>query len=334
MKRKLAVIVLILLGSFTLFASNTLARTITLKLGHISPTTSPMGKGADLFAKLVKEKSNGQIEVAVYPMEQLGKATAMLESTMIGNQDIFLEGQTWCERFSKAARIGMVNYAFRNREHYRKYTRSDLYREYVTKAVEDAGLIFLDTKANWERGPFRIMISKRPILGTEDLKGLRLRMWDASAARRSWEAFGVVTTVLPWTDVYLGLKQGIVEAVTSPVNLLYAMKFTEVAKYVTKTDEFPQLIRLYMNRNKFNSLDSAQQKALIDAGNEAGDYYTGLSLEAAEKDIDRVIKENNAVYIQVNLENFSKVMPPVIKQFEKENFLPAGLYDKIQALAD
>ncbi len=333
MKKGVTIAISTLFVLSILLASGAWAAT-TLKLGHSYPVQSPIGMAADRFEKLVSERTNGEVKVDVYPMEQLGKAKSELESTIIGNQDIFLEGQVWVERFTKAGRIISVNYVFQGREHFRKFIRSDLYREVITKPTEDAGLTFLDSKGSWERGPFRIMISKKPILGVEDLKGLRLRMWPSDAGRRSWEAFGVNVTVLPWTDVYLGLKQGIVEAVTSPVNLLYAMKFTEIAKYVTKTEEFPQNVRLFMNLKRFNGLKPAFQKALIDSANDAGDYYTELSLEAAVKDIDRVIQEHNAVYIRVNLEPFQKVMVPVIREFEKEDFLPAGLYDRIQTLKD
>ena len=317
----------------TALSATTYASQVTLKMGTSYPKNSPDGKGADYFAQLVSQRTNGQLQVEVFPMEQLGNANTMLESTMIGNQDILMEAQSRCERFAKAARIGMVNYTFKNRSHFQKYILSDLYSEYVTKYVEEAGLKFLDTKGTFQRGPFRIMISKRPILAVDDLKGLRLRMWDSDSARRSWEAFGAVTIHLPWGEVYLGLKQGMVEAVTSPVDLLWAMKFTEQARFITRTEEFPQIIRIYMNLRKFNSLKPEFQKVLIDSANEAGDYYTELSKKAASENIDKVIKEHNAVYIQLNLEPFRAVMPPVIKQFEKEGFLPVGLYDKIQALA-
>jgi TRAP-type transport system periplasmic protein len=329
-----------MLGIFTFLAFSILlcsgvwGAAINLKLGYSSPTTSPDGKAADRFAELAAKYSTGQIKIDVYPMEQLGKATAMLENVMTGNQDIMLEDSTWCERFTPAARLSTINYAFKDRGHFRKYTHSSLYNDSVVKPMENAGIKFLDEKGNWERGPFRVMLSRKPILSMTDLKGLKLRMWDSDASRRSWEVFGVSTTVMAWTDVYLALKQGIVDAVTSPINLLYSVKFTEVAKYITKTDEFPQFFRLYMNAKRFNSLKPDLQKALIDAGNEAGDYYTGITNELANNDIEKMVREHNAVYIIINTRQFADAMIPAIRQFEKDGFLPAGLYDKVRALAD
>jgi tripartite ATP-independent transporter DctP family solute receptor len=333
MKKEIIIIATLFVVSIFLLPGAS-AAPVTLKMGTSYPQNSPDGKGADLFAKLVSEKTKGEINVQVYHMEQLGKVAQMIEATMIGNQDILLEDMSRCERFSKAARITYVNYTFRNREHFRKFTRSDLFNENITKLVEKGGLKILDTKASWERGPFRIMISRKPIMGINDLKGLRLRMWDSDAARRSWQAFGAVTTFVDWGEVYMGLKHGMIDAVTSPVDLLYPMKFTEVIKYVTRTEEFPQLLRVYMNVNKFNSLKAEFQNILIDAANQAGEYYTKLSQESAERDINKVIAEHDAVYIQINLKPFVETMPPLIKQLEKEGFLPVGLYDKVQAFAE
>ena len=61
---------------------------VVLKAGHISPKDSVEGIAIDRFAELVKQKTNGAVTVQVFPSEQLGKAVAQIESTIIGNQDM------------------------------------------------------------------------------------------------------------------------------------------------------------------------------------------------------------------------------------------------------
>src|SRR3954462_8922847 len=72
---------------------------IVLKAGHISPKASPEGIAADRFADLVKEKTKGEVVIQMFPSEQLGAATAMIESTILGNQDIYVGGNVEFERF-------------------------------------------------------------------------------------------------------------------------------------------------------------------------------------------------------------------------------------------
>jgi len=304
---------------------------ITLKLGHISPPASPMGQGADRFAELVKERTNGKLIVEVFPSEQLGPAKDELESTMLGNQDIFLEGAVWYERWSTTLRFLMIPFAFEDREHFRKWNETRDWKTAWAEVSEQTGLVFLDS-ANWERGPFRLIISKKPINSVDDLKGLKMRVWPSDAYKRSWEALGAKPTELAWTDVYLGLKMGTVDACTSPVNLLYSMKFTEVAKNVVFWPEFPQIVRVAMNKARYDSLKPEYQKILLEAATEAGELYSRLSLALAENDIKKVVDEHGAVYKKIDLKPAADRMVSQVRTFEAEQYVPAGVYDNIREL--
>lgn len=63
-------------------ASLALAAPVTLKLGHIAEPENPYGQGADHFAKLVKERSNGEVEIKVYPSSQLGNQRDLVEGDL------------------------------------------------------------------------------------------------------------------------------------------------------------------------------------------------------------------------------------------------------------
>ncbi len=305
------------------------AKTV-LKAGHISPKTSNEGKGADRFAELVAQKTKGEITVEMYPSEQLGKAVAMIDSTIIGNQDIYVGGNVEFERFSPGLKVLGLNYSVRDQAHFRKVLSSPIWKEVFIDPLDKAGLKVLDS--DWERGPFRVLVSKRPVKSCEDLKGLRLRIAPLDTWRRSWTALGCNVVVLPWTDVYLGLKQGMVEAVTAPFDLLYSMKFTEIAKYVARTDEYWGLLTVVMNKKTFESLKPDYQKALIEAADEAGKYYMELGEKSVKEDLEKMKKEHGIEYVVLDTKPCAEKMQPVIRELEKEGFIPAGLYDKIQAI--
>ncbi len=305
------------------------AKTV-LKAGHISPKTSNEGKGADRFAELVAQKTKGEITVEMYPSEQLGKAVAMIDSTIIGNQDIYIGGNVEFERFSPGLKVLGLNYSVRDQAHFRKVLASPIWKEVFIDPLDKAGLKVLDS--DWERGPFRVLVSKRPVKSCEDLKGLRLRIAPLDTWRRSWTALGCNVVVLPWTDVYLGLKQGMVEAVTAPFDLLYSMKFTEIAKYVARTDEYWGVLTVVMNKKTFESLKPEYQKALIEAADEAGKYYMELGEKSVKEDLEKMKKEHGIEYVVLDTKPCAEKMQPVIRELEKEGFIPTGLYDKIQAI--
>jgi tripartite ATP-independent transporter DctP family solute receptor len=305
------------------------AKTV-LKGGHISPKTSNEGLAADRFSELVAKKTNGEISVDMLPSEQLGKAVAMIDSTIMGNQDIYIGGNVEFERFSPGLKVLGLNYSVRDQAHFRKVLASPIWKEVFIDPLEKEGLKVLDS--DWERGPFRVLVSKTPVKTCADLNGLKLRIAPIDTWRRSWTALGCNVVVLPWTDVYLGLKQGMVDAVTSPFDLLYSMKFTEVAKYVARTDEYWGLLTVEMNKKKFDGLKPEFQKALIEAADEAGNYYMELGAKSVNEDLEKMKKEHGIEYTVIDTKPCAEKMLPVIRQLEAEGFLPAGLYDRIQAV--
>ena len=303
---------------------------IVLKGGHISPKDSVEGITIDRFADLVKQKTNGQITMQIFPSEQLGKSVSQIDSTAIGNQDMVFAGSPEMERFSPGLRLLGLNWVVPNVESFRKVTKSPIWNEIVHEPLGKAGFVVL--ASNWERGPYRVMVSTKPVRSLDDLKGMKLRIAPIDSWRRQWTALGMQVVVLAWNDVYLGLSQGTVEAVTAPLALVGPMKFTEVAKHITRTDEFWQILMPLVNRDVFAKLTPAQQQAMRDAAFEVGDWFVAEQERVGAADIDRLKKEHGATYSVIDVRPGVERMKPVIKQMEAENFIPVGLYEKVLAL--
>jgi TRAP-type C4-dicarboxylate transport system substrate-binding protein len=140
-----------------------------------------------------------------------------------------------------------------------------------------------------------------------------------------------VPIVISWGEAYLALRQGVADAITAPIGLLYPAKFTEVLKYVTITKQFPQTMCFGMNIEKFNSLSPKEQQIMIDSANEAGEYFSMLYRRRAEEDIDKMMCEHNAFFIQTCLEPWRAKAQEARKQLEASGYLPKGLWDKINS---
>jgi tripartite ATP-independent transporter DctP family solute receptor len=303
------------------------AKTV-LKAGHISPKNSPEGVAADRFAELVKQKTNGEVEIQVFPSEQLGPATAMIESTILGNQDLYIGGNVEFERFSPGLKAVGLNYAVPSQDQFRTILNGPVWKEIFVDPLDKVGLTVI--ASNWERGPYRVLVSTKPVKSFDDLKGLKLRIAPIDSWRRSWTALGTQPVVMAWNDVYLGLQQGMIEAVTAPMNLVAAMKFGEVAKYVARTDEYWGVLAVVANKSRFEKLKPEERKAIVDAADQAGKEYMASSDKQIEDDLAK-LKAAGVTYTVLDLKPGIEKMQPVIRDLEKENFIPAGIYDKLQA---
>lgn len=300
---------------------------INLKVGHISPKDSPEGIAIDRFADLVKQKTGGAVTVQVFPSEQLGKAVAQIDSVAIGNQDIYFGGSPEFERFSDGLKLLGLNWVIPSQDAFRKVTKDPVWKSIMTDPLDKAGMVVL--ASNWERGPYRVMVSTKPIGSIADMKGLKFRIAPIDSWRRTWAAVGTQNVVLAWTDVYLAMKQGTVDAVTSPISLVAPMKFTEVAKYIVRTDEFWQILVPVINKATMAKLTPNQQRALFVAAEEAGLGYTNDQERSSLVDIEKMKRDHGASFRTLDLKPGVELMKPVVRQLESEGFIPKGLYDRV-----
>src|SRR5699024_11166142 len=87
---------------------------IELKLGTKMPDDSEEGKAFQHFADLVKEKSDGELVVKVFPAEQLGTGTTQIDNMLLGTQDMYAEGITYFSDYDPRVQVSGIPYLFRD----------------------------------------------------------------------------------------------------------------------------------------------------------------------------------------------------------------------------
>lgn len=304
---------------------------IVLKLGTKMPPENPEGVAFQKFANLAAEKSGGRLKVEVFPSEQLGTGTTQIDNVVLGTQDMYAEGSTFLDRFAKDFRVSSIPYLFNSNEHYKNVMKGAVGQE-MQQAIIAKGLRIINTERNFVRGPYRVICAKKPIKTLDDLKGMKFRSFESEIYAKAWNNLGANPTVIAWTETYLALKQNVVEAVTSPISLVYSMKFTEVAPHCSQINEFPQDVVIIINEKKFQSLSADLQKALVDAANEAGAFATGMLDTTVSADIEKMKKEHGAQFYQIDLKPFAEKMEPYFKDLEKQDFISKGIVDRIRAV--
>ena len=215
-------------------AGNPSEAAMRLKAGHILPPTSDQGQAAEFFAKRVKELTKGEIEIQVFHAGELGKSIpSQLENLVSGAQDLFIDTFDYFKAWDP--RFGVVNtpFVFRDREHFKKFLASDLFNDMVA-SLEKRGVVFLGKgNYNWLRAGDRGLLTRTPILKPEDLKGYKLRMFQAEAPIKAWAAFGANIQVIPWPDTYTALATGTVDGLTTVLSASYLTKQTEAVRFFT-----------------------------------------------------------------------------------------------------
>jgi TRAP-type C4-dicarboxylate transport system substrate-binding protein len=296
-----------------------------LKCGTKMPVDSIEGQSFQHFADLVAEKTNGEVVVDIYPSEQLGDTTTEMDNLQLGTQDLYIEGIALWARYDSIFDYGNIPFLFTNYDEYREKTLGEI-TEKEQEVLLNNGQRMLTTERNWIRGPYRVLVSTEPFT-VDSVKGLRIRSFDSATYGEAWKRLGANPLTLAWSDCYMGLKQGTVAAVASPLSLVYDMKFTEVAPYVTNISEFPQEIGVVISEKTYQSLTEDQQKAMEDAANEAAEWGNQLLDESSADLMQKMTDENNAQFSEIDTTPLKEQLTDWYKELESEGTIPEGILE-------
>lgn len=309
----LTVVTLLFMPSSALLAK-------TLKIGHIlSPQSTQNEALVKVFKPYVEKATEGSLKIEVFPNEQLGHAPDQVEGVKMGSQAMFLGSQTWFEAYVKEIGVATIPFLFKDRAQFQEWVNEVLGKKLMPELIRKANQRIINLDPIWERGPFRVICSKKPIFTPEDIKGLKLRLWPAEMIQKSWSGLGASIRTIDFAEAYLALKEGVVNAITSPLDLVGPQKFAEVAPYITELRQYPQAELISINEKIWEGLTEKERKALMDGATAAGKWYNEHTETKVKEIIGSLLKKYNAKYILINRQPFvtvfrTKVIPRLIKQ--------------------
>ena len=325
---------LALVLAMALFAAQAMAASETISVGTCSASTSPDGQAMEFFKQYVEEKTGGDIAVDVYHNNQLGDTNAQIEGIITGTQDILLQGIDPLMQWAPEIKYCSVSYLFKNDDHLVKFLNSDiLANSYETLSKNN--IMFLDDHWCFKQGPYRMLVSTVPVSSFADLKGLKVRVPEVETLQKTWSAFGTATITMSMSEIYMALESGMIQAFEIPASQIRDNGYCEVAKYLIKTDSFPQRFALIMNKAKFEKLSPENQQILREAAYAAGAEYSRIIEENFEADLEYMQKEMGVTFVgDMDLDPFREAMKTLYAEWEESGYFEKGIVAKIEALAD
>ena len=325
LKKSMLATVFVALGLGTTFASADVWR-----MAHKMPAESIEGQIFQAVADRIGAKTNGKITVEVYPSEQLGKDDAILEQLQLGTVTIYPEGSAYLQKWVPELQFTSAPFIFDSREHWSRFMASDLVEGWMDKIEAEAGIVVIGDSTKMVRGPYRVMVTKRPVASLADLQGLKLRMHPDELAAAAWRNLGAEVRTLAWTEVYESIGRGIVEAVNSPVSLVETMRFYEVAPNIVRHDEYPQGLAFMTNAATWNALDAETQGQIIAAYDEVAAEFGPKTDAEADVSLARM----KALGVNISTLDTGPVVAKMAEFYARMNTegkLPAGFLDAVNA---
>lgn len=304
---------------------------VVFKLGHVDSERSHSGVGVEAFAREVERLSNGEMKIEIFHAGKLGGIPAQLANVFSGAQDMHLLYPEFLSNFAGEAKLISLPYLFQNIEHLQKFYRSDLWKPVIDK-LDSQGAVILDRDWTWTIRDPRGLISVKPVFSPDDMKGLKLRIWEDKSAIETWRGFGATTSVVPRPEMYLAFKQGIIQAGPETIGIAYDQKNVEVAKYWTRTEEYYQVINLIVNKKKYESLTPEQRTILSTAAKNAAKLFVEVTTNGYSEKREKARNEFGVAVIEPPLTAWREKGAETVKRLISENYVPSDLVQKVQAL--
>lgn len=327
--RKFNICFLILLFGLIILASN-IAYGAEAEYNFRMGGSAPVGDVIDLtnkhFVDLITEKSDGRVKIVFYPAAQLGSDLAQIESVISGSQDLFGGGIDWLSHWEKDFGILGYGFLFRDADQKLKFLKSPLFEEIKESFESQIGAKIVGTPIPLGR---RILFSKKPIFKIEDIQGVKMRVPEVETILATWTAIGTNPTRVTWTEIYMGLMQGIVDATEGPIASVYQEKFYEVAPYAIYTNHWITEHFFLMSGNAWNNLPQDLQKIFADAAVEAG-LWGYENFNEMEKEFINKMLEEGVVFIQIDLKPWSDKALSGAVALEEKGLWSKGLLKKTQ----
>ncbi|MGH3516873.1 MAG: TRAP transporter substrate-binding protein [Haloechinothrix sp.] len=303
----------------------------TLRLATIRAETDPTTIAAEKFAELVEGRTDGELTVEVFPNSQLGDFTDIFaEMASGGNVDMFYEGISIYNTLdgAKAFTVMSVPFLFDSYQQMLNVLRSDRFQQLFEEATKASGVRVI--VANGDAEP-RALSANRPIRNADDMQGLKIRIAEAPMPQAFARALGAAPTVIPFSDLYLALRQGVADAQENGAITMVTQSLYEVQDYYMPIDYIRDVRSWYISEQVWTSLCPSQQEALTTAGTEAGKLGTREVQAQLDKSMD-TLRQQITVVDDVDVASFKQALDGVFEEKFDGKLWQQGLLDEIEQL--
>ena len=283
------------------------------------------------FADLVRDRTNGQLDIKVYPGGSLGGFDVPGLEGCINRQWAFATcTSTNFSNFSNIYRATELPYLFANLQEVFKALDGKP-GEMISNHVETLGLKAIMPMNYGFRNYFN---NVREVRTPADMKGQKVRTSYSPVEMAIIKAQGGNPTPIAWGEVITALAQGVVDGCGNADAMIYSSKQYEVLKYYTESKYMYSIFTLFVNKKIFEGLPKDIQEIIMDSGKKSLAWQRKQEEEYVRKAWVAFTKKGIKKYIPTAKEYklFMKASEPVWNEYVKPGQADPKLVDAILKL--
>lgn len=322
----LLVMVALLTACSTADAGNSPDQVYTVNIAYGNQPGEPVDQMARKWKELAEERSNGRLNIRLYPSSQLGSEADVVEQALFGSNVIIFTGYDFLMNFVPDLGVMTAPYLVDDVDDLFYLTTTDWFKS-LEDDLRQEGLEIVTTNTLYGE---RHLMTTKEVLTPEDLKGLKIRVPNNQMYIHTFSVLGASPTPLPLSDMYASLQQGVIDGAENPLPVLSGSKTHEVAKFLALTGH-TKIISPWVTGNEFmDSLPADLRDILQTTGDEAGEFEKMIVAEEEEKVLEDFASQGIKIN-EIDVEPFKERAQEIFNRIPEWS---PDLQETIQELLD
>ena len=291
------------------------------RLSIVLAPPTPWGQAAKIWSDLVKERTQGRINIKLYPGVSLiqGDQTREFSALRQGVIDMAV-GSTinWSPQV-KELNLFSLPFLMPDYAAIDALTQGSVGKK-IFQRLEQGGVVPL---AWGENGYREVTNSKRAIKSPADLKGMKIRVVGSPIYSDIFSALGANPTQMSWADAQPALSSGAVDGQENPLFLFNVLKMQNVGqKFVTAWGYVADPLIFVVNKDIWNSWTPADQAIVRQAALDAGKQEIAIARKGLTEADKPAFKDIAAMGVNVTFltpeerDVFVKATRPVYEKWK------------------
>jgi tripartite ATP-independent transporter DctP family solute receptor len=293
---------------------------ITLRLAHVVNEQDGFHIAAVKFQNLVAERTEGTVNIELYPNASLGDERTLLEGMQIGTVDMGVITNGPVANFVEEMAVFELPFLFPSPQAAYDVLDGPIGQELLDKLSE----VNLKGLAYAERGFRNLTNSERPVNTPEDMKGLRIRVMENPVYVDTFRALGANAIPMAWTEALTAMQQNTIDGQENPANVIHSFKLYETQDYMTLSRHTYAPAIFVMGMPVWNKLPEAAQAVVLQAAQEAAEHERQVNAEMESQQLAELREAGMQINDTPDIKAFQAAVVPVYEKYGEKfgDYLP------------
>ncbi len=318
-----------ILGLLVIFSSascSTITNTKSIKLAHGLDINHPVHKAMLLLGEELEKKSEGKLNLEIYPSSQLGSERQCLELLQIGSLGMTKVSAAVMENFAPDMKVFGLPFLFKNKAHRFKVLDGEIGKELLDGGTK----YWLKGLGYYDAGSRSFYTKEKQINSPEDLTGMKIRVMESATAMTMVKKLGGSPTPISYGELYTALQQGVVDGAENNPPSFYLSGQYEVCKYYSLDEHTAIPDVLIIGTELWNTLSEQEQEWLQEAV-DASVVYQRKLWEQSENEALEAVKKAGVEVVYPDKTKFTEKVKSMFDEY-KDDKKVHELIQKIQAI--